>query len=135
MSNTFLYPILFHIFWLVLLYTLLTIFRAPKIWGVGANSDGSNPFATFEPRVSANLSNQFEWPVLFYAICTILISRPEFYQPIYLGLAWLFVFGRVVHSGVQILTANIRLRGLVFTINFAAVIAMWLNFGITAISE
>jgi hypothetical protein len=42
-----------------------------------------------------------------------------------LHLAWLFVIGRVVHSGVQILSANIRLRGLVFTINFLAVLLMW----------
>ena len=41
-------------------------------------------------------------------------------------LAWVFVIGRVLHSLVQIFTDNIRLRGLVFTINFVAVLAMWL---------
>jgi hypothetical protein len=30
-----------------------------------------------------------------------------------------------LHSIVQIFTDNIRLRGMVFTINFAAVLAMW----------
>jgi hypothetical protein len=40
-------------------------------------------------------------------------------------LAWVFILGRVIHSGVQILTDNVRLRGLVFTINFLAVLAMW----------
>ena len=37
----------------------------------------------------------------------------------------IFVIGRVLHSVVQIFTDNIRLRGMVFTINFAAVLAMW----------
>jgi hypothetical protein len=31
----------------------------------------------------------------------------------------------VLHSIVQIFTDNIRLRGMVFTVNFVAVLAMW----------
>lgn len=131
MSNLLIAPMLVHILLVAILYVLLTIMRAPKIWGVGANSDGTNPFAKLEPRVSANLSNQFEWPVLFYAICVILIARPEFYQPVYLWCAWVFVFGRLIHSAIQIFTANIRLRGAIFTINFLAVMCMWLVLGLS----
>ena len=132
MSDALIAPMLFHIFWVAMLYVLLTVMRAPKIWGIGARADGSNPFATLEPRTSANLSNQFEWPVLFYAICTLLIARPELYQPIYLLFAWLFLFGRIIHSVVQIFTANIRLRGIIFTINFVAVMCMWVVLGLSA---
>lgn len=130
MTDLLIPPMLFHILWVAMLYVLLTIMRAPKIWGIGARPDGTNPFATLEPRVSANLSNQFEWPVFFYAICTLLIARPELYQPIYVWFAWLFVVGRIIHSGVQIFTGNIRLRGLIFTINFVAVICMWVVLGL-----
>ena len=130
MSDVLIAPMLFHIVWVAMLYVLLTIMRAPKVWAIGARADGSNPFASVEPRVSANLSNQFEWPVLFYAICILLIARPDFYQSIYGWLAWLFVCGRVMHSIVQIVTANIRLRGLIFTLNFIAVLAMWLVLGL-----
>ncbi|WP_062059939.1 MAPEG family protein [Cellvibrio sp. OA-2007] len=126
MSDVLIAAMLFHILWVAMLYVLLTVMRAPKIWGIGAKADGTNPFAKIEPRASANLSNQFEWPVLFYAICTLLIARPDFYQPIYLWFAWLFVVGRIIHSIVQIFTTNIRLRGLIFTINFVAVMCMWL---------
>ncbi len=131
MSELLFAPMLVHILLVAILYVLLTIMRAPKIWGTGANPDGTNPFATLEPRVSANLSNQFEWPVLFYAICVILIARPEFYQPVYLWCAWVFVFGRLIHSAIQIFTANIRLRGAIFTINFLAVTCMWLVLGLS----
>jgi hypothetical protein len=31
----------------------------------------------------------------------------------------------VLHSAVQILTSNIRLRGLVFMVNFIAVLGLW----------
>lgn len=134
MSDLLISPMLIHILWVAMLYVLLTVMRAPKIWGIGARPDGTNPFATLEPKVSANLSNQFEWPVLFYAICTLLIARTELYQSSHLWFAWLFVFGRIIHSVVQIFTANIRLRGLIFTINFVAVMCMWFVLGLSVLN-
>ncbi|MEM9208091.1 MAG: MAPEG family protein, partial [Pseudomonadota bacterium] len=94
-------PMFVHLVWVVLLYTVLTIVRAPAIWGIGRLSDGSNPWASVESRVSANLSNQFEWPLFFYAICLLLIFRGNANDPLQQGLAWVFVAGRFVHSGVQ----------------------------------
>jgi hypothetical protein len=41
------------------------------------------------------------------------------------ALAWSFVVGRVLHSAVQILTRNVRLRGIVFMVNFLAVFGLW----------
>ncbi len=124
MDNPLIYPMAAHVALSALLYVLLTIARAPAVWGVGRNPDGSNPFAELEPRISANLSNQFEWPLFFYAACLLLIALHAF-DVRQLVLAWIFVAGRVVHSGVQVFTRNIRLRGLVFTINFVAVLGMW----------
>ena len=40
--------------------------------------------------------------------------------------AWVFIAGRLLHSGVQVLTTNVRLRALVFTVNFLAVLGLWL---------
>lgn len=97
--------------------------RAPAIWGIGRSADGSNPWAKIEPRLGANLSNQLEWPLLFYAACLVLL--PSAADPTALVLAWVFVAGRVLHSMVQVLTGNVRLRGLVFTVNFLAVLALW----------
>lgn len=42
-----------------------------------------------------------------------------------LGLAWLFVFGRVAHSAVQVGSANVRWRGMVFMVNFLATFGLW----------
>jgi len=106
------------------LYVLLTVVRAPAIWGIGRLPDGGNPLAKFEPRISANLRNQFEWPLFFYVACLLLILRSDT-SPATLALAWTFVIGRVLHSFVQVLTTNIRLRGVVFTINFVAVLGLW----------
>ena len=125
MDNPLIYPMAAHVALSALLYVMLTIARAPAVWGVGRRPDGSNPFAELEPRISANLSNQFEWPLFFYAACLLLIAQQAI-DVRQLVLAWIFVAGRVVHSCVQVLTRNIRLRGLVFTINFLAVLGMWL---------
>jgi hypothetical protein len=135
MSNELFSPLLSYILWVVLLYVLLTVMRAPSIWGIGANSEGKNPFSALEKRASANLSNQFEWPVLFYAICIILIARPELYQHTYIWAAWLFVLGRVIHSVVHIFTTNIRLRGSVFNLNFLAVLVMWGVLALDVLSQ
>jgi hypothetical protein len=113
-----------HVLITAFLYALLTIARAPAIWGVGRRPDGSNPFATVEPRISANLSNQFEWPILFYVACILLHLLNATAQTA-VALAWLFVIGRMIHTYVQLCTINIRLRGAVFTVNFLAVLGMW----------
>ena len=123
MQQPLILPMAAHVALAALLYVWLTVARAPAIWGIGRNADGSNPFARIEPRISANLSNQFEWPLLFYVACLLLMPVAD---PLVLALAWVFVGGRVLHSGVQILTGNVRLRGLVFTINFLAVLGLWM---------
>ncbi len=130
-SNALLYPMIFHVCWMALLYVLLTLLRAPAIWGFDTRSGAIARWVELEPRVSANLSNQFEWPLLFYVCCVVLMQMGPLDGVQWL-LAWIFIAGRVVHSLVQILTSNIRLRGLVFTINFLAVLLMWARlFGST----
>ena len=123
MAHPLLLPMAAHVALSALLYVLLTVARAPAIWGIGRAPDGSNPWAKFEPRISANLSNQFEWPLFFHVACVLLMQAPP--SVLALGLAWAFIAGRVLHSLVQILTANVRLRGLVFTLNFLAVLGLW----------
>ena len=124
MGHPLILPMAAHVVLATFLYALLTVARAPKIWGIGRRSDGSNPWAAVEPRISANLSNQFEWPLFFYAACLLLIhgNSASVVAPV---LAWGFVAGRLAHSSVQILTTNVRLRGLVFTINFLATLGLW----------
>ncbi len=107
-----------------MLYLLLTLARAPAVWGIGRRADGANPWAAVEPRISANLSNPFEWPLFFHVACLILLQLDPGTSAI--ALAWVFVAGRVLHSAVHILTRNVRLRGVVFTINFLAVIGLWI---------
>ncbi|MCE3264397.1 MAG: hypothetical protein K0R43_3476 [Pseudoduganella sp.] len=127
MNNHLIYPMAAHVGLAVVLYVLLTIARAPAVWGLGRRANGSNPWGALEPRISANLSNQFEWPLFFYAACLLVLQRQAVDQ-LQVSLAWVFIAGRVAHTCVQVFTKNVRLRGAVFTINFLAVVGMW--FGI-----
>ena len=121
-------PVVAHIFWCALLYASLTVARAPAVWGVGRKVDGSNPFQNIQTKISANLTNQFEWPVFFHVLCVMLYLEQSAVTSTMMLMAWAFVTGRVLHSLVQICSSNVRIRGLVFTINFLAVIAMWVLF-------
>jgi hypothetical protein len=124
MANSLIVPMAAHVALAALLYVLLTIARAPAVWGIGRRPDGSNPWATHEPRISANLSNQFEWPLLFHVACLVLLPLQP--GPGVVLLAWIFIAGRVLHSAVQVGTRNVRLRGIVFTVNFLAVLGLWI---------
>lgn len=117
-------PMAAHVALSAFLYVLLTLARAPKVWGIGGRADGSNPWVAVEPRISANLSNQFEWPVFFHAACLLLIQQ-QVAPAVAVWLAWIFILGRVAHSSVQICTTNVRLRSLVFTVNFLATLGLW----------
>ena len=81
-------------------------------------------FALDEPhhiaRITRNLANQFELPVIFYAAVVLLIATNKV-TTFDIVAAWVFVAGRVVHTLVQTLTDNVPLRGQVFLINFAGV--------------
>jgi len=119
-----LWPMLAHIGLVVLLYAWLTVARMQAVRrGEAALGD----FARHEEphrvaRISYNLANQFELPVIFYAVVVLLIAV-ERVTPIDVIAAWGFVAGRVVHTLVQTLTDNVPLRGNVFMINFLAVMA------------
>jgi hypothetical protein len=124
MTGALVFPMAVHVAFTAVLYALLTVVRAPSIWGLGRAADGSNPCATLERRIRGNLSNQFEWPLFFHAACLLLLQLHAI-DRVQVVLAWIFIAGRFVHSCVQIGTTNVRLRGVVFMINFVAVLGMW----------
>lgn len=127
MNAKYLMYIMFvHVCWTFILYVALTVLRAPKAWNLDTKTGKVNSLAVYEPKVSDNLSNQFEWPLLFYVCCILIILFDvfDFYQLLF---ASLFIGGRFLHSLIHILTNNIRLRGAVFTINFISVFLMWLR--------
>jgi hypothetical protein len=124
--TSILWPMLAHVAWVVLLYVWLTYAR----WA--AVKRGEVDYSSFEfnreeppavARIRLNLANQFEWPVVFYALVVLLIAlgKVTMFDVV---AAWVFVVGRIIHTLVQTLTDNVPLRGNVFMINFLAVMAL-----------
>jgi hypothetical protein len=75
---------------------------------------------------SANYSNQFELPVLFYAVVAFaLVTRGVDLAMIV--LAWVFVITRILHAAVQIGPNKIRWRSPVFGVGFLVVLLMWIK--------
>ena len=74
-------------------------------------------------RVAANYAHLMEQPTLFYAICGS-IQLLDAATPFNIGLAWLYVTLRVVHSLVQATANIIAIRFTLFLI--ASVVLGWL---------
>lgn len=123
--SSILLPMLAHIAWVFLLYVWLTVARQRAVRRgeveYGAFARGEEPHEV--ARITRNLANQFELPVIFYAV-VVLLAATKNVTTIDVIAAWVFVAGRVIHTLVQTLTDNVPLRGQVFLINFAAVVVL-----------
>ena len=124
--DSILWPMLAHIGLTFFLYAWLTFARTKAV------QSGETEYACFvlgrdEPlhvaRITRNLANQFELPVIFYALAIVLLVVGRITW-IDIAAAWVFVAGRLIHTLVQTLTDNVQLRGRVFLINFLAVVVL-----------
>ena len=60
-------------------------------------------------KCAANYTNQFEFPVLFYAVCSFaLIVKSA--DAIMIGLAWAFVLLRILHAYIHIGSNRVKIR-------------------------
>jgi hypothetical protein len=125
-ASLLLWPMLAQIAWTVMLYAWLTVLRLQAV------KRGEVDYACFvlgrdEPRnvarVTRNLANQFELPMIFYAVVVLLVAVGRV-TLVDVAAAWVFVAGRVIHTLVQTLTDNVPLRGQVFMINFLAAMVL-----------
>ena len=74
-------------------------------------------------QINNNLRNQFELPVLFYAVCIVLWGL-DAVGVIALVLAWLFVLSRIVHTWIHLGSNYIPNRRRVFTVGWWVLLAM-----------
>ena len=97
LASSILWPMLAHIGWVVLLYAWLTYARTQAV------RRGEVDYSSFEldreeplavARIRRNLANQFELPVIFYALVVLLIAlgKVTMFDVV---AAWVFVAGRV----------------------------------------
>lgn len=125
MTSTALYwPMFIQIGLSLLILFWLAYSRVSRIAKQGLAEIRKTGFPVHVNNASDNFKNQFEIPVLFYALCFFFIVSGTV-TPLVLTLAWVFAIGRVVHALIQ-LTKNIIFpyRFLVFLITALALVTM-----------
>lgn len=125
------------IFWPVLAQVLLTLImfillgvrkaRAVKAGTVNRKQAALNNREWPEDviKVSNNIANQFEFPVLFYVLCLVLYSAGAVGM-LALVLAWLFALSRFVHAYVHVGSNYVPMRLRLFLVGCLVLIGMFM---------
>ncbi|MBA3519656.1 MAG: MAPEG family protein [Rhizobiales bacterium] len=126
MNRAFLVPFVLHFGLIAAIYAWLLLARSAAVKR-GDSTVGDFHHASGDPPSAApiarNLSNQFELPTVAWFCAAVLVALGAVGMADVVA-AWAFFVGRVLHTAVQTLTANVPLRALVFTINALGV--FWL---------
>lgn len=77
-----------------------------------------------DTRASDNFNNLFEVPVLFY-LALVVAYLTQQTTPLVLGLAWVFVAGRVLHSLIQCSYNKVMHRFTVYSLSTCVVWVLW----------
>jgi len=76
-----------------------------------------------------NYRNQFEAPVLFYAVVAFaLITKGA--DTLMIVLAWIFVLSRIVHAAIHIGPNKVRWRSPAFALGILIVTVMWIKLAL-----
>lgn len=80
-------------------------------------------------KASNNIENQFQTPVLFYALCLAFIVSNGV-TAITLSLAWVYAVSRLAHAYIHIGSNNVPKRLKYFMIGVVSLIAMCVMLGV-----
>ena len=134
-----LYPVFVQVLLTFVVYGLLAVARARAISRLGrgrGNPDlalGRVVWPEDAQKRAANQRNQFELPVLFYAVVAFaLLSKGV--DSLMLGLAWLFVVTRMVHAAIHVGPNRVRWRTPAFALGLLVLAGMWLKLFLHVLS-
>ena len=125
-----LYPVFAQVLLTVVIYVLLLTARARAVGaaghqrGSGDLAMGRFPWPEDAEKRAHSQRNQFELPVLFYAVTgfALILAAADLTM---VALAWAFVASRILHAAIHIGSNRVRLRGPAFVLGFLIVTAMW----------
>jgi hypothetical protein len=126
------YPVFVQVLLTVVVYVLLLTARTRAIGAAGRQRGrgdiamGRFAWPEDAEKRAHNQRNQFELPVLFYAVSGFALILNAADLPM-VALAWAFVASRIVHAAIHIGPNKIRWRGPMFILGFIIVTAMWVK--------
>ena len=126
------YPVFVQVLLTITVYGMLAVARARAVRGMDrqrGNPDlamGRTVWPDDAVKRSNNQRNQFELPVLFYAVAAFaLILKGA--DTLMIVLAWLFVLTRLVHAAIHIGPNKVRWRSPAFALGLLVVAVMWIK--------
>lgn len=126
-ANHIIWPILAQISLTLIMFIILGVRKAKavKTGDVNRQQTALNNRVWPEDvlKVSNNIANQFEAPVLFYVLCLVLYSMNAV-SMVAVALAWLFTLSRFAHAYVHIGSNYVPMRLRLFMIGCFVLIAM-----------
>lgn len=130
MTLKLIYPALAQILWSFVVLVIMFLRRRKAFAGreVGFADVAVSTERYPEPArlAAANFSNQFETPVLFFALILIAIHVGATGY-VMAALAWGYVAMRVVHTLIHTGSNRLPRRAIVFTIGAACLFFMWVG--------
>jgi hypothetical protein len=126
------WPMIAHVALVFCLYLLLSFRRLGAVKNGNARVEQfrENREEPTESLVVKNcLANQFELPVLFYAV-SILLYLVDADNPVTVAGGWLFVALRYAHAYVHVTSNRIRYRRPLFIAGLAVVGLLWIWLGV-----
>ncbi|MBW6420845.1 MAPEG family protein [Rhizobium sp. XQZ8] len=127
LTDATLWPMIAHAALVFFLYWLLSRrrFEAVRAGSIKAGDFRENRQEPPESLlVNNNIKNQFELPVLFYAVSLALYaSTADNWGTVALG--WIFVLSRYAHSYIHLTSNRLRYRRPAFMIGFFSLFLMW----------
>lgn len=127
MSNSQIFlPVLAQVFLTLAMYVLLAVRkgRALKEGAVDLRAAALDNKAWPEDvvKVSNNIANQFESPILFYVLCLVFYGIGV--DLLVLTLAWVYALSRYVHAYAHVGRNYVPVRLRIFQVGFAILLAM-----------
>jgi hypothetical protein len=90
---------------------------------------GERNWPTKVTQIGNCFANQFEIPMLFYAL--IAITLPLRHADLFIVLmSWVLVVTPIVHAGIVVTTNNVRHRGPAWFAGALVLLAMWIYFAL-----
>lgn len=90
---------------------------------------GERNWPTRIQQIANSYHNQFELPVLFYALVALaLITRKA--DLVFVVLSWVFVVSRLVHAVIHTTSNRVQQRFTVFLVGVIVLMAMWIVFAL-----
>jgi hypothetical protein len=136
MTLKLIYPALAQIFWsfvvLVIMFRRRKQAFANREVGLADIAISTERYPDSARLAAANFSNQFETPVLFFALILIAIHVGATGH-VMSALAWAYVATRVIHTLVHTGTNSLKQRALIFAAGIACLLFMWIGIVIAVL--